>query len=385
MTVLGRFGHRLVATEVVSLARLKWFAIVLPFAALVGDRRPAAVVLPRLAARVPGRLFFLAAILAVCVFAFASVIFALIEDLRRESSTRTASCPSSSRARIGRMPSFPRCSPSGARRPRPSICRRCSTRRSTRSSRSRRPRSPSSGSWRAGASRSSASGASEERRSHRGPGSSPVKGFPARGHDRASMVVVHDRSVDPRFAHGEVAALGLQTFCALPSAAPRGRSGCWQSQPAVRPRSRARTSAGCSRGSASGSRSRSRMLGSTSWFSTARSSRSANGSRASSTTASPRCSATSIRRRRPSRSSWRRRRSSEATIRARRDGRSIAREVYADVREAIVGLRGAPAGLVPAIRDYLPRLPRARLRDRAAGRGRRGDTSRFLLRPRSSS
>jgi signal transduction histidine kinase len=37
---------------------------------------------------------------------------------------------------------------------------------------------------------------------------------------------------------------------------------------------------------------------------------------------------------------------------------AVSREVYADVREAIVGLRGAPAGLVPALRDYLSRLPR---------------------------
>ena len=34
MTVLGSFGHRLVATGVVNLARLKWFAIVPPLAAL---------------------------------------------------------------------------------------------------------------------------------------------------------------------------------------------------------------------------------------------------------------------------------------------------------------------------------------------------------------
>jgi signal transduction histidine kinase len=37
---------------------------------------------------------------------------------------------------------------------------------------------------------------------------------------------------------------------------------------------------------------------------------------------------------------------------------AVSREVYADVREAIVGLRAVPAGLVPAIRDYLSRLPR---------------------------
>jgi signal transduction histidine kinase len=36
----------------------------------------------------------------------------------------------------------------------------------------------------------------------------------------------------------------------------------------------------------------------------------------------------------------------------------LSREVYGDVREAIVGLRTAPKGLVPTIREYLTRLPR---------------------------
>jgi hypothetical protein len=80
LTVLGRLGHRLVATEVVSLARLKWFAIVLPLAALV-----ALVLLLRSSLHhwlheSPG-VIFLGVFFAVCVFAFASVIFALIEDL----------------------------------------------------------------------------------------------------------------------------------------------------------------------------------------------------------------------------------------------------------------------------------------------------------------
>jgi signal transduction histidine kinase len=37
---------------------------------------------------------------------------------------------------------------------------------------------------------------------------------------------------------------------------------------------------------------------------------------------------------------------------------TVSREVYADVREAIVGLRTAPKGLVPTIREYMSRLPR---------------------------
>jgi signal transduction histidine kinase len=37
---------------------------------------------------------------------------------------------------------------------------------------------------------------------------------------------------------------------------------------------------------------------------------------------------------------------------------AASRAVYGDVREAIVGLRTAPKGLVPTIREYLGRLPR---------------------------
>ncbi|HWQ23845.1 MAG TPA: GAF domain-containing sensor histidine kinase [Gaiellaceae bacterium] len=80
MTVLGRLGHRLVAREVVNLGRLKWLAIVLPLAALL-----VLVLLLRSSLHdwlheSPGVLF-LVALFAICVFAFASVIFALIEDL----------------------------------------------------------------------------------------------------------------------------------------------------------------------------------------------------------------------------------------------------------------------------------------------------------------
>jgi len=80
MTVLGELGQRLVATEVVSLGRLKWFAIVAPLAALL-----LLVVLLRSSLHdwlheSPGFLF-LGVFFAVGIFAFASVIFGLIEDL----------------------------------------------------------------------------------------------------------------------------------------------------------------------------------------------------------------------------------------------------------------------------------------------------------------
>jgi signal transduction histidine kinase len=82
MTLLGRLGHRLVANEVVSLGRLKWLGIVAPLAALL-----LLVVLLRSSLHdwlheSPG-VYFLGALFAIAVFTFASVIFALIEDLER--------------------------------------------------------------------------------------------------------------------------------------------------------------------------------------------------------------------------------------------------------------------------------------------------------------
>ena len=53
----------------------------------------------------------------------------------------------------------------------------------------------------------------------------PGEGLPGIAATSASIVVVHDRSVDSRFAHDEVAALGLQTFCALPLRRPTGTIG----------------------------------------------------------------------------------------------------------------------------------------------------------------
>jgi len=80
VTVLGRLGHKLAATEVVNLARLKWFAIVLPLAALLVLTILLRSSLHDWLHESPG-VFFLGGLFAVCVFAFASVVFALVEDL----------------------------------------------------------------------------------------------------------------------------------------------------------------------------------------------------------------------------------------------------------------------------------------------------------------
>ena len=80
MTVLGRLGHRLVATEVVNLARLKWFTIVAPLAALLTLMLLLRTSLHDWLHESPGVLFLIG-LFALCVFAFASVVFALVEDL----------------------------------------------------------------------------------------------------------------------------------------------------------------------------------------------------------------------------------------------------------------------------------------------------------------
>jgi Na+-transporting NADH:ubiquinone oxidoreductase subunit NqrE len=80
VTVLGRMGHRLVATEVVNLSRLKWFAVVAPLAALVLFVFLLRSSLHDWLHESPAVLVFVP-FFAVCIFVFASVVFALIEDL----------------------------------------------------------------------------------------------------------------------------------------------------------------------------------------------------------------------------------------------------------------------------------------------------------------
>lgn len=224
MTVLGRFGRRLVTTEVVSLSRLKWLGIVLPLAALL-----AFVVLLRSSLHdwlhdSPG-VFFLAGVLAVCVFAFASIMFALIEDLEarvvdqnRELSHLLARTDRQN-AELVALLTVGRASAS-------------SLELSTMLDEALDAIvavTPAEAAevW-------LAEGGGLTLECLRGVGADafgsrsrllPGEGLPGIAATSASIVVVHDRSVDSRFAHDEVAALGLQTFCALPLHRPTGTIG----------------------------------------------------------------------------------------------------------------------------------------------------------------
>lgn len=78
MSVLGRLGQRLNAAGVVTIERLKWSTILLPFTALVVLVALLRSSLHDWLHEFPG-VFFLAGLFAVCVFSFASIVFALIE------------------------------------------------------------------------------------------------------------------------------------------------------------------------------------------------------------------------------------------------------------------------------------------------------------------
>lgn len=80
VTALGRIGAEIGGTGIVNLVRLKWAAIVLPLIALLVLVALLRSSLHDWLHESPG-VFFLAASFAVCVVTFASVVFALVESL----------------------------------------------------------------------------------------------------------------------------------------------------------------------------------------------------------------------------------------------------------------------------------------------------------------
>lgn len=356
MSVFGRLGRRLVLAEVLSLARLKWFAILLPFAALV-----VLVLLLRSSLHdwlheSPGFLV-IAAALAVCVFAFASVVFALIEDLEarvlvqnRELSELLARTDHQN-AELSALLTVGRASAS-------SVDLSAMLDQALDAIVAVTPAAAAE-LWLV-----EAGGLTLER--FRGVGRTALasrlrlvagEGLPGAAAQSASTIVVHDRSVDPRFEHDEVAALGLTTFCALPLARPTGPIGVL----AVAARSRAAFESPEERRLLEGigervalavenARLHAQVLDQAVIEERERIARELHDGLAqvlgyinTQTQAVKKLLETG--------------RVGEAT--SELDGMGeLSREVYADVREAIVGLRPAPAALVPALRDYISRLPR---------------------------
>lgn len=356
MTILGRLGRRLVATEMVSLARLKWFAIVLPFAALV-----VFVVLLRSSLHdwlheSPGVLV-LAAALAACIFVFASVIFALIEDLEarvldqnRELSELLARTDQQN-AELSALLTVGRASAS-------SVDLSAMLDEALDAIVAVTP-AETAELWLV-----EGGGLTLER--FRGIGRDTFvsrprlllgEGLPGAAAQAESTIVAHDRKLDSRFERDEIADLGLSTFCAVPLRRPTGTIGALtvaaRSQTAFENPDERRLLEGIGERVAlavENARLHAQVLDRAVLEERERIARELHDGLAqvlgyinTQTQAVKKLLETG--------------RAREATSELDAMG-EVSRAVYADVREAIVGLRATPAGLLPALRDYLGRLPR---------------------------
>lgn len=356
MTVLGRLGHRLVATEVVNLARLKWFAILLPLAALV-----VLVVLLRSSLHdwlhEGWGLVFLSAVFAVCVFAFASVIFALIEDLEarildqnRELSGLLARTDRQN-AELSALLTVGRASTSSIELSQ-TLDQALDAILAVTSAEAAEVWFADGGRLTLERFRGVGAGAFGSR-----PSLLVGEGLPGAAAKERSAVLVHDRAFDPRFEHEEIAALGLQTFCALPL---RGRLGA-VGVLAVAARSENAFARGEERRVLEGigeqvalavenTRLHERVLDRAVLEERERIARELHDGLAQ-VLGYINTQTLAVKKLLESG------KVGEATSELDTMG-TLSREVYGDVREAIVGLQTAPRGLVPTIREYLSRLPR---------------------------
>jgi signal transduction histidine kinase len=356
MTVLGRLGHQLVATDVVSLARLKWAAIVVPVAALL-----VLVILLRSSLHdwlheSPG-VFFLGGLFAVCVFAFASVVFAVVEGLEARilEQNRTLSelleRTDQQNAELSAFLAVGRASAS-------SVELSDMLDQALEAILAVTPAAAAE-LWLADGGRLTL----ERFRGVGGAafGSRPSllvgEGLPGAAANARSAVVVHDCGFDSRFQHEEVAAQGLQTFCALPLRHRTRTVGVL----AVAARERTafanpdelRVLEGIGEQIALGvenARLHEQVLDRAVLEERERIARELHDGLAQ-VLGFINTQTQAVKKLLESG------KTGEATFELETMG-AVSREVYADVREAIVGLRTAPKGLIPTIREYLGRLPR---------------------------
>ena len=356
MTVLGRLGHKLAAAEVVNLARLKWAAIVLPVAALF-----VLVILLRSSLHdwlheSPG-VFFLSGLFALCVFAFASVVFALIEGLEARVLDQNREL-SDLLARTDRQNAELSAFLTVGRASATSVDLSDMLDEALEAILAVTP-AEAAELW-------LADGGLLTLERFRGVGAAAFgsrpsllvgDGLPGAAANARSAIVVHDSSLDPRFESEEVAALGLQTFCALPlrhrtrtvgvlAVAARGKT-------AFASPDELRVLEGIGEQIALGvenARLHEQVLDRAVLEERERIARELHDGLAQ-VLGYINTQTQAVKKLLESR------KIGEATSELDAMG-AVSREVYADVREAIVGLRTAPKGLIPTIREYLSRLPR---------------------------
>ena len=356
MTVLGRLGRRLVAKDVVTLSRLKWFGIVAPLAGLV-------LLVFLLRSHLHDWLhespevLYLVPFLAACIFAFASVMFALIEDLEhrvfdqnRELSELLARTDQQN-AELSALLAVGRASASSIELS-AMLDEALGAILAVTSAEAAEIWLVDGGMLTLECFRGAGGGAFGSR-----PQLRVGEGLPGAAAKATSAVVVHDRSFDSRFESEEVAALGLQTFCALPLRHRSGTVGVL----AVAARDREAFATPGERRLLEGigervalavdnARLHEQVLDRAVLEERERIARELHDGLAqvlgyiNTQTMAVKMHLASGR-------------TSAATSELDAMG-AASRQVYGDVREAIVGLRTAPKGLVPTIRDYVGRLPR---------------------------
>jgi signal transduction histidine kinase len=356
VTVLGKLGHRLVATEVVSLARLKWLAIVLPLAALL-----VLVMLLRSSLHdwlhESPEVLLLFGLFAVCVFAFASVIFALIEDLEarvlqqnRELSDLVRRTDRQN-AELSAFLTVGRASASSVELSE-MVDEALDAILAVTPAEAAELWLADEGLLTLQRFRGAGAAAFGSR-----PSLLVGEGLPGAAARASSAILVHDADLDPRFEMDEIAALGLRTFCALPlrhrmetvgvlAVAARGTA-------AFASREERRVLEGIGEQIALGvqnARLHERVLDRAVLEERERIARELHDGLAQ-VLGYINTQTQAVKKLLESR------RIGEATSELDAMG-AASREVYADVRGAIVGLRTAPEGLIPTIREYLRRLPR---------------------------
>lgn len=356
MTVLGALGHKLAATDVVNLARLKWVAIVLPLAALV-----VLVILLRSSLhdwlhKTPGVLF-LAGLFAVCIFAFASVVFALIEGLEARVLSQNREL-SDLLARTDRQNAELSAFLTVGRASASSVELSDMLDEALEAILAVTP-AEAAEFW-------LADGGLLTLERFRGVGAAALgsqpslplgEGLPGAAANASSPIVVHDSSLDPRFERKEVAALGLQTFCALPLRHRTRTVGVLavaaREKTAFASPDELRVLEGIGEQLALGvenARLHEQVLDRAVLEERERIARELHDGLAQ-VLGFINTQTQAVKKLLESR------KIGEATSELEAMG-AVSREVYADVREAIVGLRTAPKGLIPTIREYLSRLPR---------------------------
>jgi signal transduction histidine kinase len=356
VTTLGRVGHKLVAGGFVNIERLKWATIVLPAAALF-----VIVILLRSSLHdwlheFPG-FVLLAGVFALCIFLFASVVFAVVDDIEQRTVDQNRRL-SDLLARTDRQNT--------------ELSAFLSVGRASASSVELSDMLDEALAAVLAVTHAESAELWLEDRGRlvlecfRGEGEAALgsrpsflvgEGLPGTAARATAAVVVHDAALDARFDSEEVRALGLRTFCALPLRVRDRTVGVLaaasREEAAFTSPDELRVLEGIGEQVALGienARLHEQVLDRAVLEERERIARELHDGLAQ-VLGFINTQTQAVKKLLESG------KEEEATVELDAMG-AVSRDVYSDVREAIVGLRVSSKGLVPAIREYVSRLPK---------------------------